>query len=65
MTSANTSRSLLEARSLLPIGRDEGLHRVKLEILPDNTGMQRVCEKLNGRLHRSLDDSPVRAVMTL
>jgi acetyltransferase len=52
-------------RRLLQIGRAEGLHRVILEILPDNTGMQRVCEKLSGRLHRSLDDSPVRAVITL
>jgi acetyltransferase len=52
-------------RQLLRIGRDEHLHRITADILPENRGMQRVCEKLGFRLHRSLKDQVVKAEIDL
>ncbi len=37
-------------RRLLQVGRDEKLARVTADILPENYGMQRMCEKLGFRL---------------
>lgn len=42
-------------RRLVQVGRDEKLEKIKAEILPENRGMQRVCEKVGFRLHRTLD----------
>jgi acetyltransferase len=40
---------------LLAIARDEKLRRVAADILPDNLGMQRICERLGFRLERRDD----------
>ncbi len=37
-------------RRLVQVGRDEKLARITADILPENRGMQRVCEKLGFRL---------------
>ncbi|BAY27655.1 GCN5-related N-acetyltransferase [Calothrix sp. NIES-2100] len=42
-------------RQLLDIGRHEHIQRITADILPDNVAMQRVCEKVGFRLHRSAD----------
>jgi acetyltransferase len=42
-------------RQLLYVGRHEHIQRITADILPDNTAMQRVCEKVGFRLHRSAD----------
>ncbi|AFY78109.1 acyl-CoA synthetase (NDP forming) [Pleurocapsa sp. PCC 7327] len=42
-------------RRLVQVGRDEKLEKIKAEILPENRGMQRVCEKVGFRLYRALD----------
>ncbi|MGK7914822.1 MAG: bifunctional acetate--CoA ligase family protein/GNAT family N-acetyltransferase, partial [Prochloraceae cyanobacterium] len=39
-------------RQLVEIGRDEGIKRIKAEILPINRAMQRVSEKLGFRVRR-------------
>jgi RimJ/RimL family protein N-acetyltransferase len=52
-------------RRLLDVARAEGLRRVTAEILPENFGMQRVCEKLGFRLERDLEESRVRAALDL
>ncbi|WP_421656376.1 bifunctional acetate--CoA ligase family protein/GNAT family N-acetyltransferase [Leptothermofonsia sp. ETS-13] len=48
-------------RRLLQVGRDEHLDRITAEILSDNSGMQRVCEKLDFRISRTADPSVVKA----
>jgi acetyltransferase len=48
-------------RRLLQVGRDEHLEMVSAEILSDNQGMQRVCEKLGFEIQRTADPSIVRA----
>jgi acetyltransferase len=45
---------------LLQVGRDEQLDRISAEILSDNRGMQRVCQKLGFHIHRTADASVVR-----
>ena len=40
-------------RRLLDIARDEGLDHVVAEILPQNAGMRRVCEKLGFEMERT------------
>ncbi|NDJ23614.1 GNAT family N-acetyltransferase [Nostoc sp. B(2019)] len=42
-------------RQLLQVGRHENLKRITADILPENVAMQRVCEKVGFRLHRSDD----------
>ncbi len=42
-------------RRLLQIGKDEGIQVVTADILPENSAMQRVCEKVGFQLHRSPD----------
>ncbi|MCX7596806.1 MAG: bifunctional acetate--CoA ligase family protein/GNAT family N-acetyltransferase, partial [Fischerella sp.] len=42
-------------RRLVQIGRDEQIKRITADILPENAGMQRVCEKVGFRLYRVAD----------
>jgi acetyltransferase len=48
-------------KRLLQVGRDEKLTRICAEILADNHGMQRVCEKLGFRIERTADPLIVQA----
>jgi acetyltransferase len=48
-------------KRLLQVGRDEKLTRICAEILADNHGMQRVCEKLGFKIERTADPSIVQA----
>ncbi|MFO0952655.1 MAG: bifunctional acetate--CoA ligase family protein/GNAT family N-acetyltransferase [Isosphaeraceae bacterium] len=52
-------------RRLVEIGRVENLGRITGEILPENTEMQRVSEKLGFRLEHDLGEAVVRAVLDL
>lgn len=52
-------------RRLLQVGWDEHLDRITAEILSDNSGMQRVCEKLGFHLSRTADPSVVKAEIQL
>ncbi|MFQ4141809.1 bifunctional acetate--CoA ligase family protein/GNAT family N-acetyltransferase [Chlorogloeopsis sp. ULAP02] len=42
-------------RRLLQVGQDEHIKRITADILPENTAMQRTCEKAGFRLHRMPD----------
>lgn len=42
-------------RRLVQVGRDEGIDRIVCEMLAENRGMQRVCEKVGFRLYRAPD----------
>jgi acetyltransferase len=50
---------------LIMVGRDERLTRLTADILPDNRGVMRICEKLGFSLKHSLDDEVVRAEYNL
>jgi acetyltransferase len=50
---------------LIVVGRDERLTRLTADILPDNRGVMRICEKLGFSLKHSLDDEVVRAEYVL
>jgi len=52
-------------RRLLEIGRSEGLQHLTADMLPENTGMQRVCQKLGFQLERIESDAVVRATKAL
>jgi acetyltransferase len=52
-------------RRLVHVGREEGLQRITAEILPENLGMQAVCEKLKFRMKHSASEGLVRAEITL
>jgi acetyltransferase len=52
-------------RRLVEVGREEGLKRITAEILPENLGMQAVCEKLKFSLKHSLGEGLVRAEIIL
>lgn len=52
-------------RQLLQVGRDEQLDCITAEILSDNSGMQRVCEKLGFHISRTADPSVVKAEIQL
>jgi acetyltransferase len=52
-------------RQLVQIGRDEKIHRITADILPENHSMQRVCEKLGFQIHRTIGDPIVRAEIKL
>jgi len=52
-------------RRLLQIGRDKKIGRIVADILPENSGMQRVCEKLGFQLHYSLKEGVVKAEIEL
>jgi acetyltransferase len=43
------------------VGSDEHLTRLTADILPDNRGVMRICEKVGFSLKHSLDDEVVRA----
>ncbi|HJZ47970.1 MAG TPA: bifunctional acetate--CoA ligase family protein/GNAT family N-acetyltransferase [Roseiflexaceae bacterium] len=51
-------------RRLLDVGRAEKIHRIVAEILPENTGMLRICQRLGFQLRRSIEE-PVKAVIKL
>lgn len=55
--------ALLE--KLVEIGRAEGVDRIIAEMLPDNAGMKRVCEKLGFRLHYDAELQLVLASLDL
>ncbi|MFN4242211.1 MAG: bifunctional acetate--CoA ligase family protein/GNAT family N-acetyltransferase [Tepidisphaerales bacterium] len=50
---------------LVDIGRNEALHRITGNILPENLEMQRVAEKVGFRLVRDPEDNLIRAVYIL
>jgi len=50
---------------LLQVAADEKLERVVADILPDNRGVMRICEKLGFSLRHSLDDEVVSAEFKL
>src|SRR5262249_10764613 len=52
-------------RRLVDIGRQEGLDRIVADILPHNTAMQRVCEKLGFRLDDAPDEGLMKATIQL
>jgi acetyltransferase len=52
-------------RRTIAVGRDEKYERITGEVLPENTEMQRVCEKLGFRLEHAVGESIVRAVIDL
>jgi acetyltransferase len=52
-------------RRLLQVGRDEKLRRITADILPQNTVMQRLCEKLGFRLEHDFREGLVKARIDL
>jgi acetyltransferase len=52
-------------RRLIQVGRDEGLRRITAEILPENTGMQRVAKQHGFTLKSDYRDEVVRARLEL
>lgn len=52
-------------RRLVAIGRDEKLSRITADIIPENIEMQRVAQKIGFRLHRTIEDPTVQAVIEL
>jgi acetyltransferase len=52
-------------RRLVQVGRDEKLKKISSDILPENRGMQRVCEKLGFKLQASPHNQVVRAEIEL
>ena len=52
-------------RRTVAVGRDEKYERITGEVLPENTEMQRVCEKLGFRLEHAVGESIVRAIIDL
>ena len=52
-------------RRLVQIGRDEKLDRTVADILPENRGMLRICEKLGFRRRYSLGEQVIKAELDL
>ncbi len=50
---------------ILEVARDEGLHRLIAEILPENRAMQRLSRKFGFNLHRDVTGGVVRADLDL
>ncbi|AKG20575.1 bifunctional acetate--CoA ligase family protein/GNAT family N-acetyltransferase [Calothrix sp. 336/3] len=50
---------------LLQLGRSEYLTRISAEILAENTGMQRICQKFGFRINRTSDISVMKAEIDL
>jgi acetyltransferase len=50
---------------LIQIGRTEHINRLVADILPENTGMRRVCEKLNFTVHYNEEEKTVKAELKL
>jgi acetyltransferase len=51
--------------TLLSIARNEGIERVLAEIMPENIGMRRICERLGFSFHRLPDSRNVVASIDL
>ncbi|HIK06182.1 MAG TPA: bifunctional acetate--CoA ligase family protein/GNAT family N-acetyltransferase [Trichormus sp. M33_DOE_039] len=52
-------------KRLLQVGRDEQITHITADILADNHGMQRVCEKLGFRVKRTSDTTVMKAEIAL
>jgi len=52
-------------RRLVEVGREEKLTGIGADILPENRGMQRVCEKLGFRLQFDSEERVVKATIGL
>ncbi|WP_414752806.1 bifunctional acetate--CoA ligase family protein/GNAT family N-acetyltransferase [Anabaena sp. CCY 9910] len=52
-------------RRLVQIGRDEQIERITADILADNYGMQRVCEKLGFKLERTAEATVMKAELVI
>jgi acetyltransferase len=50
---------------LLQVGRDENIDRIFGDILPENTEMQKICERLGFRMTHNIKESVIRAVTDL
>jgi acetyltransferase len=50
---------------LIQVGQDEKIDRITGDDLPENTDMQRVCERLGFRLVYSAGDNVIKAVLDL
>jgi acetyltransferase len=50
---------------LIQIGRDEKLERIVAEILPENEGMRRVCQKLGFEFSKVPGSNVIFAELTL
>jgi acetyltransferase len=52
-------------RELVQVARDEEVDCITGDILPENTGMRRVCERLGLTLRHDLEDKVVKAELML
>ena len=52
-------------RRLVEIGRSEGIERIVADMLPENRGMQRVCEMIGFKLKFDADEHVIKAVIEL
>ncbi|HET6371341.1 MAG TPA: GNAT family N-acetyltransferase, partial [Nitrospiria bacterium] len=52
-------------RRILQVGRDEGIAKIRADILPENTAMQRICERLGFRMTREVGAPQVKAEIDL
>ncbi|WP_427159383.1 bifunctional acetate--CoA ligase family protein/GNAT family N-acetyltransferase [Aliinostoc sp. HNIBRCY26] len=52
-------------KRLLQVGRDEQITHIRADILADNYGMQRVCEKLGFHVEATSDTTVMKAEITL
>ena len=50
---------------ILDVGRQEKVRTITAEILPDNYGMQKLCERLGFRLERDQEEGVVKARIEL
>jgi acetyl coenzyme A synthetase (ADP forming)-like protein len=50
---------------LIQIGRDEKIDRIVGDVLPENTGMQRICQKLGFQLVFNAGDPVIKAMIDL
>ncbi len=57
-----TGMGTLLLNKLVEIGRAEGVDRIIADILPENKGMQRVCEKVGFNLKMDYEEQVVKAV---
>ncbi|HVO32828.1 MAG TPA: GNAT family N-acetyltransferase, partial [Elusimicrobiota bacterium] len=52
-------------KRLIRVARDEKLHMISADILRENGGMQRLCEKLGFKLESAVDEPTLKAVLKL
>ena len=50
---------------LLQVGRDENIDQIFGDILPENSEMQRICEKLGFKMTHNVKESLIRATTAL